>query len=153
MPGFIEVLRRGAVDRIVQESRIGRETEMMDALMREIATDGRCAYGTAEVMAALELGAIETLLIVDETLRNFREAGAARAVTGAAAGAGVGTGDEIGDGTGKGSGAKSSIDADDLLRRVEQMQGRVVVLSSEFEPGNRLDALGGMAALLRFRIE
>jgi protein pelota len=50
-------------------------------------------------------------------------------------------------------GAKSGIDADDLLRRVEQMQGRVVVLSSEFEPGNRLDALGGMAALLRFKIE
>ena len=145
MPGFIEVLRRGAVDRIVQESRIGRETEMMDALMREIATYGKCAYGTAEVMAALELGAIETLLIVDETLRNFREAGAARAVTGAAAGDRVGTGG--------GSGAKSGIDADDLLRRVEQMQGRVVVLSSEFEPGNRLDALGGMAALLRFKIE
>jgi len=156
MPGFIEVLRRGAVDRIVQESRIGRETEMMDALMREIATYGKCAYGTAEVMAALELGAIETLLIVDETLRNFREAGAGAvqgAVTGAAAGDRVGTGDEMGDGTGKGSGAKSGIDADDLLRRVEQMQGRVVVLSSEFEPGNRLDALGGMAALLRFKIE
>ncbi|MEA3282435.1 MAG: mRNA surveillance protein pelota [Euryarchaeota archaeon] len=157
MPGFIEVLRRGAVDRIVQESRIGRETEMMDALMREISTDGKCAYGTAEVMAALELGAIETLLIVDETLRNFREAGAG-AVQGAMTGAGAG--DEMGAGTGRGteegggteSEAKSGIDADDLLRRVEQMQGRVVVLSSEFEPGNRLDALGGMAALLRFKI-
>ncbi|KAF5414595.1 MAG: Peptide chain release factor subunit 1 [Candidatus Methanogaster sp.] len=158
MPGFIEVLRRGAVDRIVQESRIGRETEMMDALMREISTDGKCAYGIVEVMAALELGAIETLLIVDETLRNFREAGSG-AVQGAITGAGAG--DEMGAGAGRGteegvgkeSGAKSGIDADDLLRRVEQMQGRVVVLSSEFEPGNRLDALGGMAALLRFKIE
>jgi stalled ribosome rescue protein Dom34 len=74
-------------------------------------------------------------------------------VTGAAAGDRVGSGDEIGGGTGERSGAKSGIDADDLLRRVEQMQGRVVVLSSEFEPGNRLDALGGMAALLRFKIE
>lgn len=150
MPGFIEVLRRGAVDRIVQESRIGRETEMMDALMREISTDGKCAYGTAEVMAALELGAIETLLIVDETLRNFREAGAG-AVQGAATG--TGAGDEMRVGGGEKLGSKSGIDADDLMRRVEQMQGRVVVLSSEFEPGNRLDALGGMAALLRFKIE
>ncbi|MEA3325619.1 MAG: mRNA surveillance protein pelota [Euryarchaeota archaeon] len=158
MPGFIEVLRRGAVDRIVQESRIGRETEMMDALMREIATGGKCAYGTYEVMAALELGAIETLLIVDETLRNFREAGAGAvqgAVTRAGAGDEMRAGTEGGTGGGRGneSGAKSSIDADDLMRRVEQMQGRVVVLSSEFEPGNRLDALGGMAALLRFKIE
>jgi protein pelota len=158
MPGFIEVLRRGAVDRIVQESRIGRETEMMDALMREISTDGKCAYGTIEVMTALELGAIETLLIVDETLRNFREAGAG-ALQGAVTGAGSRdemesrTGRGTGEGGGKESGAKSGIDADDLLRRVEQMQGRVVVLSSEFEPGNRLDALGGMAALLRFKIE
>ncbi len=153
MPGFIEVLRRGAVDRIVQESRIGRETEMMDSLMREIATGGRCAYGTAEVMAALELGAIETLLIVDETLRNFREAGAgARAVTGAEAGSGDGRGGGTGEGGRDEPAAKSGIDADDLLRRVEQMQGRVVVLSSEFEPGNRLDALGGVAALLRFKI-
>jgi protein pelota len=105
-------------------------------------------------MAALELGAIETLLIVDETLRNFREAGAGAvqgAVTGSGSGDGMGGG--TGGGGGEGSGAKSSIDADDLLRRVEQMQGRVVVLSSEFEPGNRLDALGGMAALLRFKIE
>ena len=153
MPGFIEVLRRGAVDRIVQESRIGRETEMMDALMREIATYGKCAYGTAEVMAALELGAIETLLIVDETLRNFREAGAG-AVQGTVTGTGAGDekGARTGGGGGEGAAAKSGIDADDLLRRVEQMQGRVVVLSSEFEPGNRLDALGGMAALLRFKI-
>ena len=121
MPGFIEVLRRGAVDRIVQESRIGREAELLDSLMAEIAKDGVCAYGWGEVMRALELGAIDVLLIVDETLRNFREEGA-------------------------------EYDADLLLRRVEQMQGKVIVFSSEFEPGQRLSALGGVAALLRFRM-
>jgi len=123
IPGFLEVLRRGAVDRIVQESRIGREAELMDSLMREIAADGRCAYGIAEVVDALEFGAVETLMIVDETLRGFREAK---------------------DGSG--------VDADALMRKVEHAQGRVVVFSSEFEPGTRLDALGGIAALLRFKI-
>ncbi|HIE32103.1 MAG TPA: mRNA surveillance protein pelota [Methanosarcinales archaeon] len=123
-PGFLEVLRRGAVDRIVQESRIGREAELMDSLMREIATDGLCAYGLAEVLDALGFGAIDTLMIVDEKLRDFREAK-----------------------------AESGIDADDLLRKVEHTQGRVVVFSSEFEPGKRLDALGGIAALLRFRVD
>ncbi|MCD6145642.1 MAG: mRNA surveillance protein pelota [Methanosarcinales archaeon] len=123
MPGFLEVLRRGAVDRIVHESRIGRETELMESLMREIAIDGKCAYGWNAVKNALDLGAIETLLIVDETLRDFREAK-----------------------------AESDIEADALLRRVEHTQGRVVIFSSEFEPGQRLSALGGVAALLRFRI-
>ncbi len=123
IPGFLEVLRRGAVDRIVQESRIGREAELMDSLMREIATDGLCAYGIAEVVDALEFGAVETLMIVDETLRGFREAKAG-----------------------------SGVDADALMRKVEHAQGRVVVFSSEFEPGTRLDALGGIAALLRFKV-
>jgi len=138
-PGFLEVLRRGAVDRIVQESRIGREAELMDSLMREIATDGACAYGLDEAMGAVELGAVETLLIVDETLRSFREA---------KAGSRTDTGIDVEVDTK----ADRIIDADNLLRQVEHAQGRVVVFSSEFEPGRRLDALGGIAALLRFKV-
>jgi protein pelota len=32
------------------------------------------------------------------------------------------------------------------------MKATIIVLSSEFEPGERLVALGGIAALLRYRI-
>ena len=39
-----------------------------------------------------------------------------------------------------------------LMERAEAMRAKVVVLSSRFEPGERLDALGGIAALLRYRI-
>lgn len=39
-----------------------------------------------------------------------------------------------------------------LLERAERMQSRIVVLSTEFEPGERLVALGGIAALLRYRL-
>jgi protein pelota len=35
---------------------------------------------------------------------------------------------------------------------VEQAQGKVVVFSTEFEPGKKLDSLGGIAALLRFKV-
>ena len=34
----------------------------------------------------------------------------------------------------------------------ERMQAKVVVLSTEFEPGERLMALGGIAALLRYKM-
>jgi len=37
-----------------------------------------------------------------------------------------------------------------LLEEAERINAQVVVLSSEFEPGDRLNALGGIAALLRY---
>ncbi|HEY9247138.1 MAG TPA: mRNA surveillance protein pelota, partial [Candidatus Methanoperedens sp.] len=71
--GFQEVLRRGAVDRIMQESRIGREAKLIEELMKEISINGKVAYGMADVRNAQNLGAIETLLITDELLRTERE--------------------------------------------------------------------------------
>lgn len=41
---------------------------------------------------------------------------------------------------------------DGIMRTVGEARGRVVIFSSEFEPGDRLRSLGGIAALLRFRI-
>ncbi|MCX6696403.1 MAG: mRNA surveillance protein pelota [Methanoregula sp.] len=39
-----------------------------------------------------------------------------------------------------------------LVEKAEKMQAKVVVLSSSFEPGERLCALGGIAALLRYKL-
>lgn len=45
---------------------------------------------------------------------------------------------------------------DERMRRTadlaEEMNAKIVVCSTEFEPGQRLDALGGIAALLRYKI-
>lgn len=116
--GFQEVLRRGAVDRIVAESRIGREAKLIEELLAEIAKGGKAAYGWEEVKKAHSFGAIETLLVADETLRASREE---RAI-------------------------------DEFLRGVEASRSKIVVFSTEFEPGKKLESLGGIAALLRFRI-
>lgn len=43
-------------------------------------------------------------------------------------------------------------DIDGLLKDIEEAGGKVVVMSTEFEPGKRLMSLGGIAALLRFHI-
>ncbi|RLI86243.1 MAG: mRNA surveillance protein Pelota, partial [Archaeoglobales archaeon] len=40
-----------------------------------------------------------------------------------------------------------------FLRDVELSKGKIVIMSTEFEPGKRLMALGGIAALLRFDID
>jgi protein pelota len=118
MSGFQEVLRRGAVDRIMEESRIARESRLMDDLLREIAMDGKVAYGMEEVKMALDYGSIEVLLVADEMLRMEREKGG----------------------------------IDSLLQDVENIQGKIVVFSTIFEPGQKLLALGGIAALLRFKV-
>ncbi|MDI9645789.1 MAG: mRNA surveillance protein pelota [Archaeoglobales archaeon] len=48
--------------------------------------------------------------------------------------------------------ARESWDIDSFMKDVEQMGGKIVIMSSEFEPGKRLESLGGIAALLRFEI-
>ncbi|WP_367344465.1 mRNA surveillance protein pelota [Methanomethylovorans sp.] len=118
MSGFQEVLRRGAVDRIMEQSRIAREAKLMEDLLKEIAVNGKVAYGLSEVKMALDYGAIDILMICDELLREEREKG----------------------------------EIDTFLQEVENSQGSIVVFSTVFEPGQKLLALGGIAALLRFRI-
>jgi len=119
MSGFQEVLRRGAVDRIIEEAHIAKEAKLMEMLLAEIAKDGKAAYGMDEVKKAMEYGAIETLLIADEMLRS----------------------------------AKERDYFDRFLKDVEKARGEIVVFSTEFEPGKKLQSLGGIAALLRFSIE
>ncbi len=116
--GFVEVLKRGIVDRIAGELRIKKDAEYMDMLLKEISKNGRAAYGLEHVKKALSFGAIETLLVADEFLREERE----------------------------------KWDIDSFLREVEMMNGKVVIMSTEFEPGKRLMALGGIAGLLRFNV-
>ena len=118
--GFQEVLRRGAVDRLIKDAHLVREARLIDALLGEIAIGGKAAYGMDEVAKAREWGAIDTLLIADDTLRNEREKGAA---------------------------------IDKLLTAVNRSNGHVVVFSTDFEPGKRLEKLGGIAALLRFKLQ
>ncbi|MDL5361291.1 mRNA surveillance protein pelota [Halalkalicoccus sp. NIPERK01] len=121
--GVHEVLKRGAVEDVQAETRIAREAELIDELTRRMAEGAKAAYGVDEVAEASEFGAVETLLITDERLREERA----------------------------GSG-EWSLDVNDLITGVERKGGDVVVFSSEFDPAKQLKNLGGVAALLRYRL-
>ena len=121
--GVHEVLKRGAVDEIQAETRIAREAELIDELTREIADGAKAAYGIDSVAEAAEFGAVETLLVVDDRLRTER----------------------LGDGD-------WDVDVNDVIRTVERQGGDVVVFSSEFDPGRQLSNLGGIGAILRYRL-
>jgi protein pelota len=122
--GVHEVLKRGAVDEVQAETRIAREADLIDQLMAQIAEGAKAAYGIDEVSEAAEFGAVDTLLILDTRLREER--------------AGEGDWD---------------VDANDLITTVEQQGGDVTVFSGEFDPGQQLKNLGGVAALLRYRLQ
>jgi len=122
--GVHEVLKRGAVEQVQTETRIAREAELIDELMERIGEGAKVAYGIDEVATAAEYGAVETLLVLDERLRAER--------------AGEGDWD---------------VDVNDVVESVEQQGGDVTVFSHEFDPGQQLANLGGVAALLRYRLD
>jgi len=118
------VLKRGAVDEVQKETRIAKEATLIDDLTAEIAQGAKATYGPEDVAEAADFGAIETLLVVDDRLRTERQ----------------GDGDW-------------PIDVNEVIESVERQGGDVVVFSSEFDPGQQLSNLGGIAAILRYRLQ
>jgi len=121
--GVHEVLARGAVEEVLAETRIADEAALIDELMQRIKEGETAVYGPEQVKQAAEYGAVDELLVLDERLREER-----------------------------GGEGEWGVDADDIIELVEQQGGSVTVFSGEFDPGRQLDALGGIAALLRYRI-
>ena len=114
--GVHEAIRRGVLQRVVKDHALTRDTELMDRLLAEIARGaGLAAYGPQETLQALEVGAVDTLLVTDRLVREGR--------------------------------------ADDALRRAEETATAVHVLAEAHDAGKRLGGFGGVAALLRFRID
>jgi protein pelota len=122
--GVHEVLKRGAVADVRREARIAEESAAIDELTTRMAGDGAAAYGIDAVTQAVEYGAVENLLLLDERLREER----------------AGEGDW-------------ERDVNDLIQQVENQGGEITVFSHEFDPGRQLSNLGGIAALLRYPIE
>lgn len=121
--GVHEVLARGAVDEVVAETRIAEEAELIDELMQRIKEGETAVYGPEQTATAAEYGAVESLLILDDRLREERSGSAGW-----------------------------DIDVDEVLEAVEHQGGEIIVFSHEFDPGKQLAGLGGIAALLRYRI-
>jgi protein pelota len=114
MAGVHELMKRGIGGKVLEETRVSKETRLVEDLFTEIAKDGMYAYGDAAVDSAIASGAVRMLLILDSKVRTKK--------------------------------------ADALLRSVEDSKGEFVIVSSLHEAGRRLESLGGVAALLRYRM-
>ena len=66
-----EVIGKGVLERITEDLQLAREVQYIDELLKRIgADDGTCTYGYDAVLNAVRFGAVETLLVVDENLRD-----------------------------------------------------------------------------------
>ncbi|WP_099211532.1 mRNA surveillance protein pelota [Thermococcus henrietii] len=117
--GIYEVIKRGTVDRVYHENRVAKEVQLVEKVLENIARNtGLATYGLREVEEAVNYGAVETLLVLDELLKGeHREK------------------------------------VEELMDAVRYSRGEAVIVSSEHEGGEKLKALGGLAALLRFRVK
>jgi len=116
--GIYEVIKRGTVERVYHENRVAKEIQLVEKVLENIArNNGLAVYGLREVEEAVNYGAVETLLVLDELLKSEHR-------------------EKI----------------EELMDAVRYSRGEVVVVSSEHEGGEKLKALGGLAALLRFRV-
>lgn len=69
MTGVHEALKRGSVERVAKESRVARETALVERFFEALATDAPAAYGADEVMRVTEMGAAEVVLVADHLVR------------------------------------------------------------------------------------
>ena len=64
-----ELLKKGILQRFMKESRVSKETLMVEKFFEELAKGGRVCYGYEEVKNACKLGAIQTLLVSEDLIR------------------------------------------------------------------------------------
>jgi protein pelota len=70
--GINEVMRKSG-DRILRDTRIGRESELVDEVLSRIRADGMVTYGKAEVRKAVQSGACGTLIVSREKVSEFED--------------------------------------------------------------------------------
>jgi len=71
--GIQEVLKRGAVDRVIDESRVSEEVQLMEEFLKHLnKDDGKAVYEPKPVAEATEMGAVDDLLINDELITDTR---------------------------------------------------------------------------------
>lgn len=122
-----EVLQSAEVSARLKDTKYGRETRLMDGFMDLLRKDdGRAWYGPKEVELAADKGAMGKgggVLLISNSLFRAQDVAVRRR----------------------------------WIRLVDKVRdeegGEVRVLSSEHESGKRLDALGGIAAILTFPLD
>ena len=69
MAGVHEALKRGSVERVAKDSRVQRETALVERLLEAIAAGKPATYGPEQTRRATEMGAVDVVLVADRLVR------------------------------------------------------------------------------------
>lgn len=69
LTGVHEAIKRGSVERVAKDSRVGRETALVERFFEHVSKGDLAAYGRADVERALGLGAADVVLVADVLVR------------------------------------------------------------------------------------
>ncbi len=113
--GIQELLKGGLIEQLSQEATVAKEISIVNKLLEEIGKSSQfVTYGKKQVSNAVNMAAVDKLLIVDTLVRDTKY--------------------------------------QKLMDMAENMGGEVYIISSEHDGGKQLEALGSIAAFLRYPI-
>jgi len=113
--GINEILKKGTLKKVIKESEIVKESEIIQEFFTHLhKDDGLGVYGLGQIKEANNVGAVQTLLVSEEKMRE----------------------DEI----------------QRIAREVESKKGQVEIISRTHDLGEQFNRMGGLGAILRFRI-
>jgi protein pelota len=113
--GINEVMKRGTLDKVIEESEIVKESQIIQKFFIHLhKDDGIGLYGLKELEEADSAGAIEILLVSEEKIREK--------------------------------------EIEKLAQSVEKKKGHTEIISKNHELGEQFCRMGGLGAILRFRI-
>jgi protein pelota len=113
--GINELLKRGNLEKIIQENEALRETKLVNEFFSHLKKEDHLAvYGLEELKKADEMGAVQTVLVSDKKIRN----------------------QEI----------------EKLLNSIENKGGKIEIISTSHETGEQFERMGGLGAILRFKL-
>ena len=119
--GANEIIREGLANEFLQDYAINKEMQLLEEVWARISSNGAVAYGQKDLARAMEEGAIETLLVAIDLLRD----------------------------------EETEVDGVMLsawIRGLDDIGGKLVQCSTEHDAGEQLMGLGGVVALLRYKM-
>ena len=119
--GANEIIRDGLANEFLEDHAIHKEMQLLEQVWSRINSNGAIAYGKNDLIRAMEEGAIETLLVAIDLLRDDQ----------------------------------TEIDGMLLshwIRGLDDIGGNLVQCSTEHDAGEQLMGLGGVVALLRYKM-
>ena len=119
--GANEIIRDGLADELLSEHAISKEIKLLEEVWLRLSKNGAVAYGEKELSRAMNEGAIETLLVSADKIRD----------------------------------PEAMIEGTPVSKWIEaisEIGAELVQCSSDHDSGEQLNNMGGIIALLRYKL-